>query len=278
MKSALKSSDEMKMLALLKEKLAGKPLLPDNEAQWIIDTFIWAFEHFDGQYFVEQSKVVLPTNEFFPGQVSSISAMAQQVFHQVVGFAGMQNWPIQLVAPQQLSGAHFPTFKFVGQSRGQFAQLVQPVTQPILISFNPAQINQPQDLVASFAQALAMILIKQKGVLPPGGEAFLPQATDLLAHFLGFGVMLTNTAYQFRGGCGSCYNPYANRQAALPETENIMCLALVSTLKGADRHKISAQLKPHLRSQYKKAMKQMAEHLALSPEPVLLALLEKAGK
>ena len=265
------------MLSFITDTFKSKPLLSENENQWIMDTFIWAFEHFDGHFFIDQTQVVLPTNQYFPGQVSSIDAMAQQVFEQVVKYSGMQHWPLRLVAPNQLAPNVFPKMQFVGATRGEFAQLVVPVNQPILISFNPQQINQPQDLVASFAQAMAMILIKQKGVLPPGGEAFLPQATDLLAHFLGFGVMLSNTAYQFKGGCGSCYNPYANRQASLPETENLMCLALVSTLKGVDKRKVAAQLKPHLRSQYKKAMKQIEGRLAHSPEPIFLALLDKAS-
>ena len=101
----------------------------------------------------------------------------------------------------------------------------------------PEPNQSTQDLVASFCQAFAAILIAQRGEQPPGGEQFLPQAIDLLASYMGFGVMFANTAYQFKGGCGSCYNRYANREVALPENEMVSCLALFTVLKGLQLNK-----------------------------------------
>jgi hypothetical protein len=253
------------MLALFK----SKPLLAEQEQQWLVDTFIWAIENFDAEFFTQQTQVVLPTAEFFPESVSSIEEMATKVFARVTNYAGMQAWPIQLVAPQQLQPQVFPHFEFSKQIRGEHSQLIVPPNHVIKISFNPNQINQPQDLVASFAATLATILIHHVGVLPPGGKDYLPQATDALTCFLGFGVMMSNTAYQFKGGCGSCYNPYANRQAALSETHTVFMHALVSYFKQDTQSK--KHLKPHLRSQFKKALKEIKELLNNSADPLLLA-------
>lgn len=255
------------MLALFKPK----PLLAEQEQQWLIDTFIWAVENFDVEFFTLHTQITLPTVEFFPDSVSSIEEMATKVFNRVSSYAGMTAWPIQLVAPQQLTPQVFPQFKFSQQLRGEGAKLIVPPSQAINISFNPNQVNQPQDLVASFAGTLATILIHHVGVLPPGGKDYLAQAADALACFLGFGVMMSNTVYQFKGGCGSCYNPYANREASLNETHTVFMHALVSYFKNDKRSK--QHLKPHLRGQFKKAQKEIKALVNNSANPLLLAYM-----
>lgn len=251
------------------------PLLDEGERQWLLDAFSWAYSHFDGEFFTQHSQIILPTNEFFAGKVSSVEQMAAQVFNQVTHYAGMQNWPLELRAPQNMppQAQAFPRFAMQPTLRGEQAQLQQPCT-PIAISYNPQQVNQPQDLVASLAQALATVLIYHKGVLPPGGKDYLGQATDLLACFLGFGVMMSNTVYQFRGGCGSCYNPYANRNASLTEAQTVYAFALIAHIKG-DKHGVK-HLKSHLRGHYKRAIKEIKTLAAQSADPLLLSVLPEA--
>ncbi|MGO2292331.1 MAG: hypothetical protein ACTJH9_00100 [Pseudoalteromonas sp.] len=257
------------MLTLFK----SKPLLDKQEQQWLIDTFVWAAENFDSEFFLNNTQLVLPNHQFFPDSVSSIEEMAGKVFERVVDYAGMNAWPISLVKPQQLQPQVFPHFAFSNELRGENSQLVVAPSHQISVSFNPNQINQPQDLVASFAGTLATIMIHHVGVLPPGGKEFLPQASDALACYLGFGVMMSNTVYQFKGGCGSCYNPYANREAALSESQTLFMHALVSHFKG-DKHS-KKYLKPHLRGQFKKAQREIKALINNSPDPLLLAFDDK---
>lgn len=255
------------MFASLKNLFNSQPLLDQGSQQWIIDTFAWAIKEFDQSVFINHSRLIKPTNEFYPGKVGSVEEMAQAVFDNTIEFAGMKHWPIKLVSPDyfhqhQLQNQKMAKLSFSTAMRGNSSKLIHidaPDTHntDILISFNPAQINQPQDLVASFAQSFASILVTQRGVLPPGGQDFLPQAVDLVACFMGFGVMFANTAYQFKGGCGSCYNKYANRQVALPEQEMLYCLALFSVLKDIKPSEVTVQLKSHLRSDFKKAIKEI---------------------
>lgn len=258
------------LLSLFKQK----PLLDDNTTQWITDTFAWALENFDLSVFKQESQLILPTNQFFPGNVSSIHEMAQSVFENTLKYAGMQNWPIVLVQPQEFSPQAMPQLEFSDVVRGEKAKINVVAGQVIEVSYNPNQINQPQDLVASFAQAFATILIVQSQTTPPGGKEFIPQAIDLVACFMGFGVMFANTAYQFKGGCGSCYNPYANRSAALSEQEVVFCLALFSLLKSIESKKVHPHLKSHLRAGYKKSVKQLEALLKQSAQPALLAAYE----
>ncbi len=264
------------MLSLFK----SKPLLDEQAQNWIVDTLVWAIERFDTAFFIEHTQIILPTNKYFPDQVQSIEAMSQSVFKHVIKYAGMQNWPIKLMQPAEFKQSPFPEFGFADYSRGEKASVLMKSAPGSMIhmSYNPQQINQPQDLVASFAQTLAMILIHQGRELPPGGEAFLPQASEVVASFLGFGVMISNTAYQFKGGCGTCYNAHANRQSALPEIEVIFSLALVAKLQGCKKSLILSHLKPHLKSIYNKADKEITNMLKETASPVLLALTDKKQK
>lgn len=72
------------MLSLFKVS----PLLSDEETQWLIDTFVWAFEHFDGEYFLNETQIITPTSSCFPEPVSSIEEMAAVVFSRVKSYAG----------------------------------------------------------------------------------------------------------------------------------------------------------------------------------------------
>lgn len=243
------------------------PCLDDSTSLWILDTYQWALTYFDKDEFLKNTRLILPTSEFYPAKVSSIEEMAQSVFDSTLRYAGMSKWPIKLVSPaayhQNPQLHQMPKLQFGDAMRGDQVEITsadfsQGATATIYVSFNPNQINQPQDLVASFAQAFAAIIIAQRGELPPGGEQFMPQAIDLLASFMGFGVMFANTAYQFKGGCGSCYNKYANREVALPENEMVYCLALFSVLKDISVRQVTPHLKSHLRSTFKKAVKELA--------------------
>ncbi|CCQ11450.1 putative orphan protein [Pseudoalteromonas luteoviolacea B = ATCC 29581] len=251
-----------------------KPLVDEDELAFIVDTFVWAATHLDGKHFLQYSKIVTPSREDFPDTVNSIESMASSVFKRVVDFAGMSHWPLALVNPSHSRQQSLPRMSVINSLRGPSSQINFDNAPPIEFSFNPQQINQPEDLVASFAIGLSHLLVatvqQQTGELPPGGKTQLPQACDVIAVFLGFGVMLSNTAYQFKGGCGSCFNPYANRQAALTEAQTLFAHALVAHFK--PQSQASKHLKPHLRSQYKQAKAQVARYFSSTSQPVLLAM------
>ena len=258
----------------IKNLVVAQPVVDSATEEWLLDTFLWAYHEFDGALLLEDMQFIFPNAEFFPQQVSSIEQMASYVFKQVVGYSGMKAWPLQLVGPGQMTQQNFPLLEFENAKRGESAKLLS-YSGSLQVSFNPNQINQPQDLVASFAQSLAHINVIQSRSLPPGGKELLPQAVDLLACFLGFGVMMANTAYQFKGGCGSCYNPYANRSASLSEAELTYVLALLLKIKKLPLSHIQSHLKPHLKGMLKKAAKQLDKTIADSANPVLIALAEK---
>jgi len=116
-------------------------------------------------------------------------------------------------------------------------------------------------MIATYAHILSHHMGRMAKVPPPGGIDYWPQATELLATFLGFGLMFANSAYNFRGGCGSCYNPYAQREAYLSEAETTYALALFCLLKGVPNSAVTPHLKSHLRGVYRKSVKEISANV-----------------
>lgn len=276
-----------KLLALIKpsSQLEISDVIDADSHQWILDTFSWALSHFDVLEFKNNSQLVLPNNQFYQGSVSSVHEMALSIFKQTTQYAGMQEWPILLVTPERFfAGSQqiiIPAFNMVGHCRGDNTPFAKSndddseklEQQPIMLSYRANQVNQPQDLISSIVQNLANILIVQQRSLPPGGEEYIPQAVDIIACFMGFGVIFSNTAYQFKGGCGSCNNPNANRQSALPENETLHALALFCLLKAIEPKAVKPHLKSHLRKQFSLSYHALSNTLKNSADPVLLSLL-----
>lgn len=259
---------------MLAKLFSPKAIIDENTQNWILDTFAWAIENFDINVLKKETRLVLPTNEFYPGTVSSIDEMAQAMFAKTKNYAGMQQWPVQLSNNASAPNAALEDLTIGKVIRGEHAEVTFSTNSEFLnLAYSPNQVNQPQDLIAGISQALASILVVSNKVLPPGGKEYLPQAIDLVACFMGFGVIFANTAYQFKGGCGSCNNASLNRQAALTEPETLYALALFCVLKKEPIKKVKTHLKSHLRKDFSNAYKSIEQSLTSSAQPALLAVM-----
>lgn len=238
---------------------ASKPLLEASSTQWLFDTYAWALENFDADIFYREGVLVQPSNQFFPGRVDSVQGMAELILSQVKGYAGIAHWPTRALDQSSCALPSTPDFKIKGALRGPEGQVDVAVTEDnyLIIPYNPEQIGNPEGLIASFAHTLAHYLGQMARQPPPGGVEYWPQATELLATYLGFGLMFANSAYTFRGGCGSCYNPNANRDAYLTEQQAVYALAIFAVLKAIPGTEVTHHLKGHLRGFYKNAVREI---------------------
>lgn len=249
-----------------------KPVIDEESKTWIFDTFLWCIEQLDGDFFNQHSQLILPNNTFYPGSSTSVEEMAHTIFINTTKYTGMTAWPFRLVAAEHFSPKPIPQLSFESSLRGDKCKVSyknnfdmgnETIAPEIDIAFHQSQLNQPQDLIAYLVQIQAGILVNQHSAMapntpPPGGEAVLAQTIDLVACFMGFGVIFSNTAYQFKGGCGSCNNRNLNRQAALPELETVYALALFSVIKNGDIKPIKKALKSHLYKAFKQAHKEIS--------------------
>ena len=235
------------------------PVLETSSSQWLFDAFAWALDNFDAEYFYNETELVLPNNTFFPGSVDSSETMANLVFDRVKVYAGISHWPTRLVENNDSTSLEAPKVEIKGALRGAGGITDDSVDDahrlPIL--FNPQQISNPEGMISSFAHNIAHHLGQMANQPPPGGNEYWPQLTELLAIYTGFGVMFANSAFTFRGGCGSCYNPAANRDAYLSEREATYALAIFAVLKEIPNSAVTKHLKGHLRGVFKKAVKEI---------------------
>lgn len=240
----------------------NKPLLEEQSTQWMFDAFAWALENFNAEFFYHESVLVLPSNRFFPGRADSEQGMAELIFDNVKRYAGISHWPTQVLHQNMCAIPNTPHLEIKGPLR-----LAQPVAaesvsseQSLIIPFNPQQINNPEGMIASFAHIIAHYMGQMAKQAPPGGVEYWPHITEVLAIYMGFGLMFANSAYTFRGGCGSCYNPNANRDAYLTEQQSVYTLAMFAVLKQIPNSAVTSNLKSHLRGFYKKAVKDIKRH------------------
>jgi len=235
------------------------PLLDEPAIDWLHQAYTWCLQNFDRSVFENHTILVIPDDTHFPGKENNIDDMANLIFTHVQRYSGLSHWPCQVRDATQLISIEAPKIKTLGSLRNDQTNSLQLAeeTPAYVIPYNSHQVNNPEALIASYAHVLAYYLGTMANQTPPGGNEYWPQTTEILAIFMGFGLMFANSAYTFRGGCGSCYNPLANRDAALSEYEATYALAIFCVLKKIDNQKVLPHLKKYLRSHYKRAKKEI---------------------
>lgn len=243
----------------------SKPLLDEPTVAWLFDCYAWALGQFDAQVFREESVLVLPNDRFFPGRVDSVEGMAELIFDRVKGYAGVAHWPTRLADGRQCATEPQAQLLVAGALRGSRGAMPGEVaeSQRLVVPYDPAMINNPEAMIASFAHQLAHYLATLAEEPPPGGEQNWTHATEVLAVFLGFGLMFANSAFNVRiQRCGSCGAPPVDRKSFLSQYDTIYALAIFCLLKGIPNRAVLPHLKSPLRRFYKRAVREISANEA----------------
>ncbi len=187
--------------------------------------------------------------------------MAGLICDKVKEYAGISHWPTRLLDGRQCQLETAPQLLLDGPARSDKA--VAPVeveeAQRLPILYDPALINNPEAMIASFAHTFAHYLGTLAQEPPPGGEENWPHVTEVLATFMGFGLLMTNSAFNVRiPRCGSCAPQPVDRESFLSQYDMTYALAIFSELKGIPKSEVLPQLKSSLRGFYKRAVKDVA--------------------
>jgi hypothetical protein len=242
--------------------LRSKPLLDEDSVQWIFDVYDWGLRNLGGDVFCRETRLVLPTPDHFPGRAESVQGMAELVFARVAAHAGMAHWPLRLAAPGQPAAGNLAALSIPGPLRGQqgVADEADAPVEWLSLNYAPGLVNAPEALIGVFAHQLAQLLASQVAEEPPGGRENWPHFTELLGVFMGFGLMLSNTAFKVpRGGCGSCATDNVGRTSYLSQYHLTYALALFAILKGTRNREVLPHLKSPLRPFFKKAVKDIKD-------------------
>lgn len=234
--------------------------------QWLIDTFSWALRNFDATVFRDETLLVQPNDRFFPGRVDSVAGMASLICDRVKGYAGIAHWPTRLLDGRQCQLEEPPQLLLEGPLRGSEGVVPAGVEegQRLPILYDPALINNPEAMIASFAHTFAHYLGTMAQEPPPGGEENWPHITEVLATFLGFGLLMANSAFNVRiPRCGSCAPAPVDRQSFLSQHDMTYALAIFCILKAIPDREVLPHLKGSLRGFYKRARREAGQSEAL---------------
>ena len=233
-------------------------VISQNSAENIVNTFQWALESFDASTFIRDTQLVFPNNTFFPDRADNERDMAMAIYRRVLEYSGLSHWPFALVPPEHFQPNPPPLMQLDCSKRGGQALIpADAPAAPLMLTYSGAMMRKPMDLVASMSNLVAQHYLLQSQKTPPAGPQSFNETAEILSVFMGFGILVANSAYTFRGSCARCYDPRANRAAALSENEAIFSLALFCELKQVPAKKVLVAIKPYLRSTYKKSIKQI---------------------
>ena len=238
-----------------------KQLLEEDNIVWMFDTFSWALKHFDSDVFYNETILVTPSNKHFPGEENTAYGMADIIFNQVKMHAGMAHWPTRLMNDRDITSLSPPQIEIKGALRGSKGEVnnLDDDANYIIITYNEFQLHDPEVLIATYAHALAHYLGSTCKEVPPGGSENWGFVTELLAVFLGFGVIMANSANTAKiRSCGSCSGPAIERANFLTQYDTTYALAIFCHLKQIPASEVTVVLKKSLRSFYKNAVKDIA--------------------
>ena len=229
--------------------------LSEDEWDWQLASFNWMIKEFGGIEENPDNVLVLPTPEFFPKTSADPEQKAQEIFDRVKQLAGMEEWPTRLEQGEKsrdLTLGHGQEIKHERHAPAGDYQLKQgdDGNHFALIRYNPSHIDDPAKLIATFAHELSHYLMNTAKTAPPGGWDVHELTTDLCSVYLGFGIFLAMTAWNFQGrNDGWQYE----RQGYLNERMLVTGIAIWETLAGRDPLHALPYLKPHLAKDMKMA-------------------------
>jgi hypothetical protein len=233
-----------------------QPLLDEDYAGWMFDVYAWAMRNFDPLMFRDETLLVTPSNQHFPGRAHNHAEMANMIFERVVAYAGMGHWPLKLLPPDKCVLEPGTEVQLITGLRGSRAIAANESQGSLTLSYDPAYLDNPEVTIALFVHGLAYYLGSSASEPPPGGVENWPYVIEILAVFLGFGLMFANTALIFpRGGC--CGGPVVRRQASLSQHDITYALAIFAALKDLPQKDVVKYLKKSLRGHFKQALREV---------------------
>lgn len=212
----------------------SKPLLSEENEFFQIETYKWLLTYFGGDNFYKGRDLILPTEEYFPAKISSPSEAANNTFEQVKKYAGLENWKCKLVVqeedPNILVGDSLIVQNVAQNPHGTFSVTKK---EEVVITYNPKLALSPTQMVATFSHELAHYLTSAAPEPPPGGWDNWEFATDITGSFLGFGVFLANSVFNFsQYSNGGSIGWQTSGGGYLSEAEHSYSLGLFLALKG----------------------------------------------
>ncbi|GAM99536.1 hypothetical protein U91I_03190 [alpha proteobacterium U9-1i] len=238
-----------------------KHFLDPEVEEWHAECWRWLLRNLGGQDDLRSRDLVLPTGAFFPKMEEQGHARAERVFGRVKDLMGLGHWACTLVEQPQ-NNAQVGEFLFVRAERPA-AGTFRASDGEVIITYDPALLQRPNNLIATFAHELSHYLLATIDELPPGAdveEGLHELATELAVAYHGFGIIAANGAFDFQqhqdfgrqGWSGGSWGYFS-------EDAWVFALAVFLGLRELDAAAPRAALKPHLARKLDAARKRLTD-------------------
>lgn len=239
---------------------AKSPLEADDE-EWQLESWRWLGATFGGG---RERPLILPTKAFFTGFQGAGHAAAMHCFRQVAGHFGLDPALFEIIAQypdvDPILGPLQVVENAPHEPAGTFSMRRD---RPMTISYNPALVAKPMQLIATFAHEICHPLLMSASGDPPGGPDMEEFATDLAVTFFGFGIFNANTAAVFRQFSDASTGTQGwsfERQGYLSPAERAFALALFTGGRPGDERDAKTYLEPGALAYYRKSTRYLARN------------------
>jgi len=238
-----------------------RQLISDENFLLQIESYKWLLKNFGANEFCEETTLVLPTEDFFPESINSPEEAAKITFKYVKKYAGMENWPCDLHAQEPDPDRKLaPTVLIQGGDQSPLGTFSAKNPKKIAITYNPAIVSDPFQLVATFAHELAHYLTGTCQEPPPGGWENWEFITDIAAVFMGFGIFMANSAFKLKQFSDDEFHGWrTSKSGYLTESEISFSVAIFLKLKKIDQKDVYPYLGTNVKAYVKKALKELNE-------------------
>jgi hypothetical protein len=235
-------------------------LLGEELTQWQFDCFGWLLRHTGGFEAFKRRQPIQPTPKFFPSRGLRGHALAEHIFFQVKQHADMADWPCVLQVQEHDPNPLVAPALLIQGNPSSPAGTFRATDEGALITYHPRNLTDPMSPVATFAHELAHYRTAGFEEAPPGGWEVWEPATDLAAVFLGFGLFLANSRFNFsQHSDGQTMGWRWRQQGYLSEPEVLHMHAIFSSLLAIQPTETLKHLKPALRGIYKRVHKDVSK-------------------
>jgi len=241
-----------------------RPFLEAEAEEWQIETWQWLLQHLGPLRGQDQAPIVTPTRAFFPPSDAAGHARAEHIFAAVKRHAGMADWECRLVAQSRRPEARVGDIAALQFSGGHALGTFGLAGNEVVITYDPAGLDNPIQLIATMAHELAHYRLAALAEEPPGGADAHEFATDLTTVYMGFGLFGASCAFNFQRHQDFMSQGWQwSRQGYLGEREWIFALAIFLQLRLQSPTDVNPFLKPHLATDLRKARRYLQRNEAL---------------
>lgn len=168
-----------------------------DEREWISQCWLWLDTLLGPVCSEPPRELILPGRGHFPDTNKLGHEKALYYFNLTKSYCGLEDEAVDLVAQPERMGLQGNSV-FAMQSRSDTAGTYSRTSNTAIVTYDPALLDHPTKLIATFAHELAHELITSYEADTPGGVELHELATEIAVAHLGFGLFGANAAFEFK--------------------------------------------------------------------------------